>query len=86
LDTAFVLDIVLLTIIILDTLIIMTARRRCVITLQSIMNSKSDFFKFIEFTWMAVVLYFLYDIWLDMNYITDLMYAYMQAVMDHMRH
>ncbi len=50
------------------------------------MNSKSDFFKFIEFTWMAVVLYFLYDIWLDMNYITDLMYAYMQAVMDHMRH
>jgi hypothetical protein len=50
------------------------------------MNNKNELAKFIMLLWMSSILYFVYDMWKDMNYITDLMYAYMQAVMDHMRH
>ena len=44
-----------------------------------------DLFKLIILFWGAAILYLLYVITIDLISIADLVYAYMQLVLEHMR-
>ena len=46
---------------------------------------KTDLGKLIIVTWMSVMAYFMYCMWIDLNYMTDLVHAYIQMTMDHIR-
>ena len=46
---------------------------------------KTDLGKLLLFVWMSVVAFFVYEIWIDVNYMTDLCHAYIQIVMEHVR-
>ena len=46
---------------------------------------KSDFVKLIVFLWMVGSIYFLYDIWANINWIADMVYAYMSTLVQHLR-
>ncbi len=46
---------------------------------------KTDLVKLMVFVWMSAMLYFTYCMCVDLHYMTDLMHAYMQMVMDHIR-
>ena len=35
--------------------------------------------------WMSVMAYFVYDMWASLNYMTDLVHAYISIVMGHIR-
>ena len=47
---------------------------------------KSDLGKLVIFVWLSAMAYFVYDKWVDVNYITDLMHAYVKMTMEHIRH
>ena len=47
---------------------------------------KSDLGKLIMFIWLSVMAYFAYDIWVDVNYMTDLMHVYVKMAVEHTRH
>ncbi len=47
---------------------------------------KSDLGKLIIVVWMSAVIYFMYSMWIDLHYMTDLVHAYIQMVMQHTRH
>ena len=47
---------------------------------------KTDLGKLIIVTWMAVMAYFMYCMWIDLNYMTDLVHAYIKMVMQHTGH
>ena len=47
---------------------------------------KTDLSKLIMLVWMAVMTYFMYSMWVDLNYMTDLVSAYVRMVMEHVRH
>jgi len=46
---------------------------------------KNDLEKLIMLVWMSSMVFFAYEMWVDINYITDLSYAYMQMVMQNIR-
>jgi hypothetical protein len=47
---------------------------------------KSDFIKLFLFLWLSVVVYFLYDIWANTTWIASAVNAYLQMMMEHIRH
>ena len=47
---------------------------------------KKEFLKIILFIWMAASIYFLYSMWIDVNWMADAMHAYMSFVMKHIGH
>ena len=47
---------------------------------------KSDLGKLITFIWMSVMIFFVYEMWVDVNQMTDIIYAYINMVMEHIRH
>ena len=47
---------------------------------------KTDLGKLLAFIWMVVVGYFIYEMWKDLHYLTDLIQAYIQMVVQHSRH
>ena len=47
---------------------------------------KSDLGKLIMVIWLSVMVYFTYEIWIDVNYIADLMHAYVSMAMQHVKH
>ena len=47
---------------------------------------KSDLGKLIIFIWLSAMAYFVYDIWVDVKYIADLIHAYVKMSMEHIRH
>ena len=47
---------------------------------------KNDLGKLIMVAWLAAMAYFIYEIWIDVKYMTDLMHAYVKMVMEHTRH
>ena len=47
---------------------------------------KSDLGKLIMVVWMFVMAYFMYSMWIDVNYMTDLIHAYIKMVMQHVKH
>ena len=38
------------------------------------------------FIWLSAMAYFVYDIWIDLNYITDLMHVYVKMAIGHAGH
>ena len=46
---------------------------------------KNDLVKLIMVVWMAVIAFFVYEMWIDLNYMTDLVHAYINLVMEHVR-
>ena len=46
---------------------------------------KSDLGKLITLVWMAIMVFFIYEIWIDIHYMTDLVHAYLNMVMEHVR-
>ena len=46
---------------------------------------KNDLFKLIVIVWMTAILFLAYSMWIDLRYVTDLVYGYMQLVMEHVR-
>ena len=46
---------------------------------------KNDLVKIIMVAWMAVIAFFVYEMWIDLNYMTDLVHAYIKMVMEHVR-
>ena len=49
-------------------------------------SMKKEFLKILLFIWLCASLYFLYDIWVDINWIADAIHAYMSMMMEHIRH
>ena len=47
---------------------------------------KKEFLKILLFIWLCASLYFLYEMWIDINWIADAIHAYMSMMMEHMRH
>jgi len=47
---------------------------------------KTDLGKLIVLVWMSLMGYFMYEMWIDLNYMTDLVHAYIQMIMQHVRH
>ena len=47
---------------------------------------KIDLIKLIAFVWMCVMVYFTYEIWIDVKYIADLIHAYVSMAMQHVKH
>ena len=47
---------------------------------------KSDLGKLIMIVWLSVMAYFTYEIWVDVKYIADLIYAYVSMAMQHVKH
>ena len=47
---------------------------------------KSDLGKLIIFIWLSAMIYFTYEIWVDVNYIADLIHAYVSMAMQHVKH
>ena len=46
---------------------------------------KSDLGKLIMLAWMAATAYFMFCIWADLKYMTELVHAYISMVMEHVR-
>ena len=42
--------------------------------------------KLIMLIWMSVMVYFVYEMWIDVNYLTDLVHAYIQMIVEYSRH
>ena len=47
---------------------------------------KTDLIKFLALIWMCGTAYLMYEMSNDLKYMCDLISAYMQMVMDHIRH
>ena len=47
---------------------------------------KSDLGKLIMVIWLSVMVYFTYEIWVDVKYIADLMHVYVKMAMSHIGH
>ena len=47
---------------------------------------KSDLIKLILLVWMVFMAYFMYNVWVDLHYMTDLVHAYIKMAMGHVRH
>ena len=47
---------------------------------------KTDLGKLIVIVWMSAMAYFMYCMWVDLHYMTDLVHAYIQMIMEHTRH
>jgi len=47
---------------------------------------KSDLGKLIIFIWLSAMIYFTYEIWVDVKYIADLIHAYVSMAMQHVKH
>ena len=47
---------------------------------------KKDIDRIIIFVWMSVIAYFVYEMWIDLNYMSDLVHAYIKMAVGHMRH
>ena len=47
---------------------------------------KSDLGKLIILIWLSAMVYFTYEIWIDVNYIADLIHAYVSMAMQHVQH
>ena len=47
---------------------------------------KSDLGKLIILIWLSAMVYFTYEIWIDVNYIADLIHAYVKMSIEHIRH
>ena len=52
----------------------------------SIREMKKEFLKILLFAWMVASIYFLYEIWIDINWIADAVHTYIKMVMEHVRH
>ena len=47
---------------------------------------KSDLIKLILLVWMVFMAYFMYSMWADLNYMTDLVHAYIKMTLGHVGH
>ena len=47
---------------------------------------KSDLGKLIMVVWLSVMVYFTYEIWVDVKYIADLMHVYVKMAISHIGH
>ena len=47
---------------------------------------KDEFIRLVLLIWMSVMVYFMYEIWVDLNYMTDLVHAYIKMTLEHIRH
>ena len=47
---------------------------------------KSDLGKLLLVVWMAAMAFFVYEMWIDLNYMTDLVHAYIKMAVEHVRH
>ena len=47
---------------------------------------KSDLGKLIMIVWLSAMAYFAYDIWINVQYIADLMHVYVKMAMSHVGH
>jgi len=46
---------------------------------------KSDLGKLLMFVWMSVTVYFMFCMWTDLKYMTELVHAYISLTMEHIR-
>jgi len=47
---------------------------------------KIDLTKFIMLIWMSAICYFMFEIWKDLGYLTNLIHSYIQMIMEYARH
>ena len=46
---------------------------------------KTDLIKLIILIWMCVIGYLVFEIFINVKYMTDLVHAYIQMIMEHVR-
>ena len=46
---------------------------------------KNDLSKLIMVVWMSFMAYFMYCMWADLKYMTELVHAYIQMIMENFR-
>ena len=46
---------------------------------------KSDLSKLTTLVWMSIMIFFMYHMWRDLSYMTELVHAYINMVMEHIR-
>ena len=47
---------------------------------------KIDLTKFLMLIWMCITCYFMFEMWRDLGYMTNLIHSYIQMVMEYARH
>ena len=47
---------------------------------------KIDLTKFIILIWMLVTCYFMFEMWRDLGYMTDLIHSYIRMAVENIRH
>ena len=47
---------------------------------------KSDLVKLIMVAWMTAMAYFMYSMWVDLKYMTELVHAYIKMIVEHSRY
>jgi hypothetical protein len=47
---------------------------------------KIDFIKLVLFIWMFFIGYFIYEMYIDLNYMTDLFHAYVKMAVEIAKH
>ena len=45
-----------------------------------------DLLKLLVIIWMAATSFFMYELWLDMDYMSGLVHAYIQMVVEYAKH
>jgi len=46
---------------------------------------KSDLAKLLILVWMSIMVFFIFNIWQDVHYLTDLVHAYISMAMEMIR-
>ncbi len=46
---------------------------------------KSDLIKLIVLIWMTITVFFIYEMWQDLNYLTELIHAYISMAVEMVR-
>ena len=46
----------------------------------------NDLVRLLGVIWMGAMVYFMYYMWVDLGYMTEMVHAYMKMMMEHIRH
>ena len=47
---------------------------------------KSDLSKLLVLIWMVATIFFMFELWMDVEYMSGLVHAYIQMVMEYAKH
>ena len=47
---------------------------------------KKDLMRLVILAWMCVTIYFIYEMYVDLGYMSDIISAYIRMIVEHIRH